>query len=128
MKQVTAAILLRNGKCLIGKRCADDFLGGLWELPGGKIEPGETPEECLKREMKEEFSIDVEVRGHFADTIHHYADRSIKLMAYFIHWSGETLELHAHDEISWVDRQTIDAYEFAPADLPFIERLKDWLV
>jgi 8-oxo-dGTP diphosphatase len=64
MKNVTAAILIEGGKILIARRKADDHLAFKWEFPGGKVEPGEIPEECLKREMKEEFNVEVRV-GNF---------------------------------------------------------------
>ncbi len=61
MTTVTCAIIEREGKILIARRAADQKLAGKWEFPGGKVEAGESPEECLKRELEEEFGIQVEV-------------------------------------------------------------------
>jgi 8-oxo-dGTP diphosphatase len=127
MKQVTAAILIQKGKCLIAKRSSTDTLANLWEFPGGKIETGETPEECLQREMEEELSIRVDVGPFFADSVYHYAGGTIRLMAYLVYWQGSNLELRVHDSIAWVDSTNIDDYNFAPADVPIKKRLKEWL-
>ena len=70
MKQVTAAIWLENGKVLIAKRAAGDRLQNLWEFPGGKIEEGESPQDCLHREMVEEFCVNVSVGDFFGRSIY----------------------------------------------------------
>jgi 8-oxo-dGTP diphosphatase len=124
MKQVTAALLIKNGLCLIAKRCADDPLANLWEFPGGKIEADETPEECLKREMNEEFQIDVEVGSYFSESIYKYNTGAIQLLVYWATWNGDSLNLVVHDEIAWVDKETILNYKFAPADVPIVEKLR----
>ncbi|GAB6157839.1 hypothetical protein JCM39194_10390 [Desulfotomaculum varum] len=63
MKEVTAAIIINDGKVLIAKRAENQKLAGKWEFPGGKIESGETPEECLIREINEELGINIEVNA-----------------------------------------------------------------
>ena len=68
MKLVTAAILIKDNRILIAKRRINDKLAGNWEFPGGTIEYEETPEECLRREMKEEFDIDVTVGEYFGES------------------------------------------------------------
>jgi len=83
--KVTAAILEKDGRIIIALRKSSDHLSGKWEFPGGKIEPGETPEECLSRELKEEFDIDVTIGEHLGSNIHHYDHISIELMAYGMH-------------------------------------------
>ena len=69
MKQVTAAIILKDNKVLIAQRSPDDKLANKWEFPGGKIEHGESPQECLKREIREELDFEIEVLDFFAESI-----------------------------------------------------------
>lgn len=124
MKEVTAAIILKNNKVLIAQRAPGDKLAGKWEFPGGKIEPGETPQECLKREIREELDVDIEVSEFFGESIYTYHSGTIKLMAFWCKWiSGEfTLKVHSH--IVWANRHELVLYDFAPADIPLVEKLK----
>lgn len=124
MKIVIAGLLIKDGLCLIAKRRADDSLGNLWEFPGGKVEVGETPEECLQREMVEELQINVEVGDFFAESIYEYEFGKFQLLVYWASWLDGTLYPAVHDEIAWVDKQTILNYEFVPADIPIVEKLR----
>jgi 8-oxo-dGTP diphosphatase len=124
MRTVTAALVIKDGLFLIAKRRAGDHLANHWEFPGGKIEEGETPEECLQREMQEEFQIDVEVGTFFAESIYEYERGTIQLLAYWVTWNGDSLYPTVHDEIAWVDKETILNYKFAPADIPIVEKLR----
>lgn len=125
MKKVTAALLVKDGLILIAKRKASDKLANKWEFPGGKIEDGETPEECLRREMKEEFQIEVAVGDYFCDSVYHYDHGSIQLLAYWVHWKGGELVPKAHDEFRWVPFAELENFDFAPADIPIVKRLKE---
>lgn len=118
IKSVTAAILVKDGQILIAKRRSSDPLANKWEFPGGTIEHGETPEECLQREMKEEFDIDVTVGEYFGESIYHYDHGSIKLLAYRTHWVGGEITMQAHDDYQWVPVGRLSQYDFAPADIP----------
>jgi 8-oxo-dGTP diphosphatase len=121
--QVTAAILIREDTVLIAKRKSDDRQAGKWEFPGGKIEDGESPEQCLVREMKEECDIEVTVGEHLWQSRHRYEHGIITLMAYRTYWKAGTISTHAHEEIRWVPIHQLDRYDFSPADVPFVERL-----
>lgn len=124
MKVVIAGLLVKDGLCLIGKRKVGDLRANFWEFPGGKIEAGETPEECLRREMCEEFQIHVEVGSLFGENIYIYDFGTIHLFVYWMSWYNGILYPTVHDEIAWVDKQTILNYEFLPADIPIIEKLR----
>ena len=102
MKEVTAAIIINDGKILIAQRAEDQKLAGKWEFPGGKVEFGETPEECLKREIKEELGIKIEVDKFFAESIYQYNIGTIKLLAYKARWIDGEYKLTAHTQIKWV--------------------------
>lgn len=124
MIEVTAAIIQNKGKILIARRPPKDKLAGKWEFPGGKIELGETPEECLRREIKEELNIEILVRDFFADSTYKYPNRTIHLQAYWCNWISGKIELHSHDLIEWVDIANLKQFDFAPADVPFIDKLR----
>jgi len=124
MKEVTAAIILRDNKVLIAQRAPGDKLAGKWEFPGGKTEPGETPPECLKREIREELEADVEVLDLFGESIYAYNSGTIKLMAFWCKWISGDFTLNVHSQIAWVNHHELDLYDFAPADIPFVEKLK----
>jgi 8-oxo-dGTP diphosphatase len=121
--QVTAAILIREDTVLIAKRRSGDRQAGKWEFPGGKIEDDESPEQCLVREMKEEFDIEVTVGECLWQNRHRYAHAIITLMAYRTYWKAGTLTTHAHEEVRWVPIHQLDHYDFSPADVPFVDRL-----
>jgi len=124
MKKVTAAILIKNGKILIAQRDARDKLAYKWEFPGGKIRANETPQECLAREMHEEFGIEVKVGALFGETIYNYPHGRIQLMAYYTYWEGGSLALNAHADYRWAALQQLDEFDFSPADIYFIEKLQ----
>jgi 8-oxo-dGTP diphosphatase len=101
---VTAAILARDGKVLIAQRKSSDHLAGKWEFPGGKIEEGESPEECLRRELHEEFGVDTSIGEFLAESVYHYDHISIRLLAYRTFLEHGKLEPKDHDAYAWVNR------------------------
>ncbi len=123
MKLVTAAIIINNGKVLIAQRAENQKLAGKWEFPGGKIEPGETPEECLKREINEELGINIEVNDFFGESMYQYDTGTIKLLAYKAQWIGGEFKLTAHSQIKWVKPSELGNYDFSPADICFVMKL-----
>ncbi len=122
--RVTAAVMVNDGMLLIAKRKPTARLPNLWELPGGKIEPNETPEECLKRELKEEFEINVTVEEHLGSNVHTYDFGTIELIAYRTNWEDGDLILKDHEEIRWVFTHELDQFDFAPADKAFVKKLR----
>lgn len=125
MKDVTAAIIVKDDLILIARRGKDENLPGKWEFPGGKIEKGESPEACLKREIKEELNIDIKVGDFLGESIYEYANGAIRLLAYFSTIIEGEIELSVHDEVRWISIKEFDKFDFAPADIPLIEKLKE---
>ena len=115
---VTAAVMEKGGRVLIARRKRGDRMENKWEFPGGKLERGETPEACLRREMLEEFGIDVAVGPLVGRSLHAYPHGTIDLMAYRVtHLSGD-FRLHDHEEILWVRPDELRSYDFSAADVP----------
>jgi 8-oxo-dGTP diphosphatase len=128
MLSVTAAILIDGDRVLIAQRGKADHLAGKWEFPGGKIEPGESPEDCLIREMKEEFGIDVAVTGFFAKNVYKYETLTVELLAYYVSSSCGKFRLNAHAAMEWAPLNRLDRFDFAPADIPFAQKLQKTII
>lgn len=95
-----------------------------WEFPGGKIEPGETCEECLHREIMEEFNLEIRVGKFFMETSYDYSFGTFVLEVYFAACPDpEIPELFEHEQARWVDVEDLPEYNFSPADLPVVEEL-----
>ncbi|MGB8334496.1 MAG: (deoxy)nucleoside triphosphate pyrophosphohydrolase [Desulfobacterales bacterium] len=121
--KVTAAIMSSNDRVLIAQRKAEHHLAGKWEFPGGKIESGETPEECLRRELKEEFDIDTRVGAFLGSSHYPYDHQTIELLAFRVVWEDGILRVREHARVEWVRIGQLARFDFAPADVPFVEKL-----
>lgn len=122
--RVTAAILRRtDGSVLVARRAPGRRLAGQWEFPGGKIEPGESPEACLARELDEELGITVAVGRHVATSRHDDGQLAVELMAYECRLVSGELEPVDHDAIAWVAPARILDYALAVADVPIAQVL-----
>ena len=120
---VAAGLIWKQEKLLIAQRPSEGMLGGLWEFPGGKQEPGETLEECLVREIREELDIAIEVREPLVSVDHAYSHFSITLHAFNAVWvGGEPRALECADW-RWVDPADLEAYALPRADRRIIEYL-----
>lgn len=119
-----AVIWNEQGKILIDRRRREGLMGGLWEFPGGKLEPGETVQDCIKREIQEELAIGIEVGAHVITINHTYSQFHVTLNVYHCrHESGEPQPIEC-DEIRWVTVDELPSYEFPIANLQIIEALK----
>ena len=125
MIDVTAAIIEKQGLLLITRRSVDKHLGGMWEFPGGKLELNESLEECLEREIKEELGIKIQVMKLLAVNDYRYEKGSIRLHAFRANFVEGEITLKDHDEYQWTPKTELDKYEFAPADIPFVNMLKE---
>ena len=121
---VTAGVIRRNGTILLTRRPPGGRQAGLWEFPGGKIEPGEEAEACLARELHEELGILVRVGQFLHATTHAYAHARIRLLFFEVEYDGSELTLHEHDASAWVAPADLLSYPLAPADIPFARWLQ----
>ncbi len=123
MKRVVAALAMQEKRILITRRSASEKNGGLWEFPGGKVEPGESDEHALSRELREELGVGSTTGCFFASTQYHYGHGAIELVAYFTALSSSDFTLSVHDESRFVSIDTLLNYELSPADIPIAEAL-----
>ncbi len=125
-KQIGVAVIYDNdGRILIDRRKQEGLLGGLWEFPGGKIEPNEAVEDCVRREIKEELDIEIEVNERLITVNHAYSHFKVTLNVFnCAHLSGEPKPIEC-DEIKWVTLDEIDSYPFPKANGQIIDAIKE---
>jgi mutator protein MutT len=124
MVEVSAGLIFRAGKLLITQRHVDAHLGGLWEFPGGKREPGESFEQCLQRELREELGVTVHVGALFETVSHRYPDKAVYLKFFLCRLeSGEPRPLGCA-AAQWVGREELERYEFPAADARLLARIR----
>lgn len=123
MLVVSAAIIQREDKILISQRLEGSYLEFLWEFPGGKVEEGESPEECIVREIMEELNINIEVMDIYDVVYHKYDDKTILLLVYncqFISGEPRPIECNAYN---WVALGELGSYKFTYADERVVKKL-----
>ena len=125
MKEVTAAIILCNSTVLLCRRKAGEKLEGYWEFPGGKIDTGETPQQCLERELLEELGVKSHALEVFLENIHHYEHGVIKLIGIFTDLTEKDFTLFVHDKAQWIEIRDILNYQLSPADIPIAKKLME---
>lgn len=126
MLQVSAAII-RNakGQILVCRRGPGGNCAYLWEFPGGKQEPSESPEECLMRECQEELGIEIVVEGLYERFSYAYPDKTIDFHFFNAHIAKGSPEIRVHSEIKWVSPQELIPEDFCPADVTMVRQLRD---
>ena len=124
-KQIGVAVINnKQGKILIDRRKEKGEMGGLWEFPGGKIEVGETIEECIKREIKEELDIEIRVGDRLTTITHSYKTFNVTLHVHNCqHLSGQPQPLEC-EEIRWVEAAQMNQYQFPAANTQIIHLLQ----
>lgn len=125
MLLVTAAIIEKDGLVLAARRKPGRHLAGHWEFPGGKIEAAETSEECLARELEEEFGVQCEVGDFFGESTYDYGTKIVKLLAYRVHHLSGNFQCRDHDRICWLPVHELPCLKWAPADIPFVVKLRE---
>jgi 8-oxo-dGTP diphosphatase len=122
--EVVAAVIVEAGRVLACRRAPHKDSAGLWEFPGGKVEPGETPQESLKRELLEELGVDVEV-GELLDRSTTVAgNRTIALNCFFVRFTGQHPTASTdHDRLLWTRIPALLDLEWCPPDVPAVREL-----
>ncbi|MEA4871796.1 MAG: (deoxy)nucleoside triphosphate pyrophosphohydrolase [Synergistaceae bacterium] len=124
MLRVSAAIINNSdNEILICQRGQGGSCEFLWEFPGGKIEPSESPEECLIRECREELEIDIEIDALFAHTSYSYPEREFEFLFFRASMTDGVPLASVHNCIKWVSPDMLEKYEFCPADVFVVEKL-----
>ncbi len=121
--EVVAALIWEAGKFLICQRPAGKARGLLWEFVGGKVESGETKEEALVRECREELGVTVSVGGVFMDVVHAYPDLTVHLTLFWASIAEGVPRLLEHNDMQWITPGDIPKYEFCPADVEILRQI-----
>lgn len=121
MSSSIACIDFRDGKVFVAKRCDKGDMRNRWEFPGGKIDDGEDFNAAIKREMKEEFNVDVTVKEHICRTSFIHKDKECFLDAYFVHFEHDGMtkkfDLTEHTDYMWIEIEKIPELDFVDSDL-----------
>jgi mutator protein MutT len=123
MQKVTAALLERDGKILLARRKAGKHMGNRWEFPGGKVHPGESPQQALSRELEEELGIEARIGAYLGSA--RFADGRVDLEILLYraeHLSG-TFTLREHEAMAWVYPRDLETYDLADSDRELVQRV-----
>ena len=125
--RVVAAIIIHENKIFATQRGYGEFKDG-WEFPGGKIEPGETPQEALVREIKEELDIEIEVKDFLETVEYDYPEFHLSMDCFCCTIRSGELVLKEHEAAKWLTAEKLESVEWLPADKGLIEGIREYLV
>ena len=125
MTEVVAALVWEGDKFMICQRPAHKARGLLWEFVGGKVEPGESREEALIRECREELAVTLTVGDLFMDVVHVYPDLTVHLSLYHAAIDQGVPQKLEHNDIRWITPAEIPNYEFCPADVEILQKITE---
>ena len=123
-KLIAAAIIEKDGKILIAQRAKNDGLCGKWEFPGGKVKAGETLQDCLKRELREELGISAEVGDYYCSSSFYHKDALFEMYMFKVPSFEGQIVLHEHSAIAWVSISELSNYDMPDPDLPVVKKLQ----
>ena len=124
--KVVAAIIIHENKIFATQRGYGEFKDG-WEFPGGKIEPGETPQEALVREIKEELDIEIEVKDFLETVEYDYPDFHLSMDCFFCSIRSGEMVLKEHEAAKWLTAEKLDSVDWLPADQGLIEGIREYM-
>jgi 8-oxo-dGTP diphosphatase len=113
---VTAALLLRDGRVLLALRKAGKHMGRKWEFPGGKIRSGESPEQCLARELAEELDIEARIGELVGTARYRSGEVNLEIFLYRAEYLSGTFTLRDHEELAWAAPAELESYDLAESD------------
>lgn len=119
--KVTCAIIEDSGKILVAQRSENMSLPLKWEFPGGKIEEGEAPEDCIKREIKEELELSISVKGKLNSSVHSYGNKTIELIPFICELEDGELCPREHKDVIWGEPTKLKHIDWAEADIPIYQ-------
>ena len=124
--KVVAAIIIHENKIFATQRGYGEFKDG-WEFPGGKIEPGETSQEALVREIKEELDIEIEVKDFLETVEYDYPEFHLSMDCFFCTIKSGELVLKEHEAAKWLTVETLDGVDWLPADQGLVEGIREYM-
>ena len=125
MRQIeVAAAIIRKEGCVFATQRGYGEWKDWWEFPGGKVEPGETPEEALRREIREELSAGISVDGLLCTVEYDYPGFHLTMHCYLCSLLTDSLHLNEHEAARWLAREELDSVRWLPADLQLIEKIR----
>lgn len=126
--KVTCGIIINSeGKVFVCRRKPEKSQGGYWEFPGGKVEEGESLEDCLRRELAEELQMEVQVNQHFKTVLHDYGAVKVELISYLCDFKKSTFDMIDHDRYEWLAVSQLLSKKLAPADVPIAKSLSTYV-
>ena len=123
MIKVVCGIIYNGGEIFIARRKPEKSMGGLWEFPGGKLEPNENEITCLKRELQEELEMEIENIDYYKESAFKNSQVEISLVSYkaqLTSWNGTLID---HDKYNWVNPSQLHQYEFSPPDILLVNSI-----
>ncbi len=121
---VVAAVVVRAEGVLLCQRPDGPHLSLMWEFPGGKVDPGESPRHALERELREELAVASSIRSQVAIVEHHYPEKSVRIRFFAADIDGEPRAM-VHRELRWIAPSDLDAYEVPPANRSVVRMVRD---
>jgi 8-oxo-dGTP diphosphatase len=127
---VVAAIIIKDDKILCVQRGHHkrEYIAFKYEFPGGKVEENETNEAALKREIKEELNVGIEIKKEFLTVNHKYPDFMLIMHSYLCSWDNSQIELSEHVDFKWLEKSELSSLDWAAADIPIVEGLQNALL